>query len=172
MKAPLHLYAIGLGSNRPHGRYGRPPAVIAAAGRALGDRGRLIALSPIVATAPLGPSARRFANAAALLESPLPPPDLLSALKAIERRFGRRRGQRWGPRVIDLDILLWSGGLWRGPDLAIPHPALTRRLFVLDPLATIAAGWRPPRGALTIRHLASRLTKATPVHRDRNRSGP
>ena len=64
---------------------------------------------------------------------------MLSMLKAIERDFGRRRGQRWGARVIDLDIILWSGGRWRSPGLIVPHSAYAARDFVLHPLATIAA---------------------------------
>ena len=158
---PLHLYAIGLGSNRRHGRYGGPAAILRAAVVALeGGDIRVVALSPVIATAPLGPAGRSFANAAAILETELDPPSLLARLKAVEASFGRRRGRRWGPRVLDLDILLWSGGGYRrGPGLVIPHRGLTQRDFVLRPLAAIAPGWRVGSGILTVRHARSRLIR-------------
>jgi len=65
------------------------------------------------------------------------PASLLALLKSIERRFGRRPGKRWGPRVLDLDILAWDGPPMRSRSLIIPHPALTTRRFMLAPLATI-----------------------------------
>src|SRR5690606_32497421 len=102
------------------------------------------------------PSIRRFANAAALIESDEAPPALLGRLKAIERAFGRRRGRRWGARVIDLDIILWSEGAWGDPDLVVPHPRFRERAFVLDPLALIAPRWRDPVSGLTVRHLRAR----------------
>ena len=83
-------YAIALGSNRP-GRHGGPRDEIRAALAALPG---VYAVSPILTTAPIGPSIRAFANAAALVESPLDPPAMLRMLKAVERDFGRRRGQR------------------------------------------------------------------------------
>ncbi|WP_163535997.1 2-amino-4-hydroxy-6-hydroxymethyldihydropteridine diphosphokinase, partial [Klebsiella pneumoniae] len=70
------------------------------------------------------------------------PPALLRRLKAIERGFGRRRGRNWGARVIDLDIILWSGGSWGEPALTVPHRLFRGREFVLAPLARVAAGWR------------------------------
>lgn len=161
------LYAIGLGSNRPHGRYGAPAAVLRAALNEL----KPIAASHIVETAPIGPSLRQFANAAALIESALPPPELLRQLKAIERRFGRRRGQRWGARVLDLDILLWSEGRWASRALTIPHRHLRGRGFVLGPLAEIAPDWKIP-GHGTVRQCAARLTRPRPIHRSGRRSGP
>jgi 2-amino-4-hydroxy-6-hydroxymethyldihydropteridine diphosphokinase len=85
---------------------------------------------------------------------------MLDELKAIERAFGRRRGRRWGPRVLDLDIALWSGGRFRSRRLTIPHPQLARRSFVLQPLAAIAPRWRV--GPLTVRHLAHRLAQRPP----------
>ena len=78
----------------------------------------------------------------ALVESDLEPPEMLRSSRCIEREFGRRRGRRWGPRVLDLDIVLWSGGKFRSRRLTIPHPQLAKRTFVLQPLAAIAPGWR------------------------------
>jgi 2-amino-4-hydroxy-6-hydroxymethyldihydropteridine diphosphokinase len=161
----MHLYAIALGSNRRHGRFGSPDAVVRAAAHALGDDVRLIALSPTVSTAAVGDRGRRFANAAATIETPLAPPDLLDRLKQIERAFGRRRGKRWGSRVLDLDILLWSGGRWRShhPRLDIPHAALEQRRFVLDPLVRIAPRWTLAGSARTVAHAHARLTAARRV---------
>ncbi|AXJ95433.1 MULTISPECIES: 2-amino-4-hydroxy-6-hydroxymethyldihydropteridine diphosphokinase [unclassified Sphingomonas] len=156
------IYAIGLGSNR-RGRHGGPAAEVRAALAALGD---VIAASPIVATPPLGPSIRRFANAAALIESAETPPHLLARLKRIEAAFGRRRGRRWGARVIDLDILLWSGGRWRDARLTVPHVALAQRAFVIVPLVRIAPGWRDPVSGRTIRQLAARIDAPRPRRKD------
>lgn len=166
-------YAIALGSNRRHGRHGSPARVIEAALDAL-DRGKLalVARSAVHRTPALGPAGRDFANAAAIVATRLDPPALLARLKKIERKFGRRRGRRWGPRVLDLDIILWSGGGWpRHPRLAppgrlrIPHRELARRSFVLRPLSEIAADWRDPVSHRSVRQLARRLTAARPLHR-------
>jgi 2-amino-4-hydroxy-6-hydroxymethyldihydropteridine diphosphokinase len=152
-----HLYAIAIGSNRPHGRFGRPAGVVEAAIARLDEEFGLFDASPIVLNTAHGGAGRDFANAVALVESSLGPRDLLSRLKTLEREFGRRRGRRWGPRVLDLDVLLWSGGKFRSRRLTIPHPELARRSFVLQPLSAIAPAWRV--GALTIRHLAERLAR-------------
>ncbi len=119
--------------------------------------GSTIATSRIIATAPLGPSSRRFANAAALLDSAESPRDLLVRLKRLEHDFGRRAGRRWGERVIDLDIILWSGGVVADRVLQIPHKAYRTRRFVLDPLAEIAPAWRDPITTLSMQHLAWRV---------------
>lgn len=129
----------------------------------------ILAVSPTLATPPIGPSIRRFANTAALIETALPPAALLTRLKTIERDFGRRRGQRWGARVIDLDIILWSGGLWTSPSLAIPHRAFRTRDFVLFPLERIAPDWIDPITNRSIRHLAARLRRRRPVDRPATR---
>ena len=153
------IYAIGIGSNR-RGRHGGPADEVRAAIAAIGG---LLAVSPVIGSAPLGPSIRRFANAAILIASEETPPALLARLKAIEAAFGRRRrGRRWGARVIDLDILLWSGGVWRDPRLTVPHAALATRAFVLGPLARIAPGWRVPPHARTVRHLSHAVDRPRP----------
>ena len=157
--APHQTYAIALGSNRRHGRHGAPAGVIRAALAALAAEGIVVELiSPIVATAAMGPAGRAFANAAAIVATPLDPPALLAMLKRIERAFGRRRGRRWGARVLDLDILLWSGGRWRDRQLTVPHAALTQRRFVLDPLAAIALHWLMPGGG-TVAQARARLMR-------------
>ena len=114
--------------------------------------------SPIMRNPASGGAGRDFANAAALIESDLEPSDMLSALKAVERAFGRRPGKRWGPRVLDLDILAWERGRFCSRRLTIPHPALEQRSFMLQPLAAIAPELRI-RGNLTARHLAHRLAR-------------
>ena len=146
-------YVIALGSNR-RGRHGRPVDEVRAALAAIGG---VVMTSPLVATAPLGPARRRFVNAAALVESEDSPPELLARLKAIETAFGRRRGQRWTDRVIDLDIVLWSDGAWASDGLTVPHPEFRRRDFVLRPLVAIVPDWRDPLTGLTVRQLAARL---------------
>jgi 2-amino-4-hydroxy-6-hydroxymethyldihydropteridine diphosphokinase len=150
-------YAIALGSNRRHGRYGAPRDTVAAAIDALSEFGEVEQASRIRPTPALGPAGRAFANAAVLLSADLDPDELLHALKALERSFGRRGGRRWGPRVLDLDIILWSEGPWGGAGLTIPHPEFRTRSFVLDPLAEIAPDWIDPITGMRVRHLRHRL---------------
>jgi 2-amino-4-hydroxy-6-hydroxymethyldihydropteridine diphosphokinase len=161
MPGATHLYVIAIGSNRPHGRHGRPAGVIEAAVAVLDREFGLFDASPILINRAHGSAGRDFANSVALVESALEPPQMLCALKRIEREFGRRRGRRWGPRVLDLDIAAWSGGRWRSRGLAIPHCQLQQRNFVLQPLAAIAPGWRI-EGWRTARHLAARLASPRP----------
>ena len=156
-----HLYAIAIGSNRPHGRHGRPTGVVEAAIARLDEEFGLFDAAPIILNPALGQAGRDFANSVALVECDLDPPEMLRRLKIIEQNFGRRPGRRWGPRVLDLDLVLWSGGKWRSRRLTVPHAQLDRRSFVLQPLAAITPNWRI-RGALTARHLAHRLARSAP----------
>lgn len=158
-------FAIALGSNMPHARLGPPRAVLHAALFALNESPlRLYAASPIMLSAPIGPSIRTYANAAAIIETSLSPEALLDHLKDLEGRFGRRGGgQRWRARVLDLDILLWSEGPFTAPGLVIPHIELTHRRFVLEPLARIAPHWRHPLSGLSISHLKARLDRKAPA---------
>jgi 2-amino-4-hydroxy-6-hydroxymethyldihydropteridine diphosphokinase len=159
-------YLIALGGNVRHPRYGAPRKVLRAALTALaGEKGiKVKAVSPTIASAPVGPSRRQYANAAAIVRTRLDPPALLTRLAAIEERFARRRrGRRWGARTLDLDIVLWSGGMWTSPRLALPHPAYRNRGFVLSPAVTIARGWRDPLSGLTVAHLAARVRHPRPV---------
>lgn len=87
-----------------------------------------------------------FMNAAAQVRCDLPPPVLLQHVKAIEARLGRTKTRRFGPRTIDIDILLWSGGEWDDPQLRVPHPRLHERRFALVPLAEIAPDLAMPDG--------------------------
>jgi 2-amino-4-hydroxy-6-hydroxymethyldihydropteridine diphosphokinase len=158
-------YLIALGSNQRHHRYGPPERVLGAAAMALSEAGiKLKRLGPVIRSLPLGPSRRRYANSAAVVKSKLDPGELLAALKAIESAFGRKPGgQRWGSRVLDLDIVLWSEGAWSSPGLTIPHPRFRTRPFVLGPAAAIASAWRDPLSGLTLRQLAVRLRRPRPL---------
>lgn len=159
------LYLIGLGSNQLHPLVGRPDKIIEHAISALEmDDIDVFAQSPVISSAPLGPSRRRYANATAIISTTLAPPSLLSRLHNIEDHFGRvRRGQAWQARTLDLDILLWSGGMWADSALAIPHHALRSRGFVLTPAAMIAPDWRDPVTGLSIRQLQSRFNRPKPL---------
>jgi 2-amino-4-hydroxy-6-hydroxymethyldihydropteridine diphosphokinase len=162
MRRPVpHLYAIAIGSNRPHGRHGRPTGIVEAAVARLDEEFGLFDASPIMLNRAIGGAGRDFANAVALVESDLDPPQMLRRLKAIEKEFGRRRGRHWSARVLDLDISLWSGGGFRSRGLRIPHYGLENRSFVLQPLASVAPNWRV-RGSLTARHLAHRQARRAP----------
>jgi 2-amino-4-hydroxy-6-hydroxymethyldihydropteridine diphosphokinase len=145
-----------------HPRHGGPRRVIGAAVTAMAEAGlSLEAVSAVQDSAPLGPSRRRYANAAAVLASDLPPEALLDRLQWIEGEFGRRRrGARWCARVLDLDIVLWSGGPWAGERLVVPHREFRARAFVLTPAARIAPAWRDPVTGLTVRQLAARHRRA------------
>ncbi len=161
MSGATQLYAIAIGSNRPHGRHGRPTGVVEAAIARLDEEFDLFDAAPILLNSALGNAGRDFANSVALVESELEPHEMLLQLKSIERDFGRRRGRRWGTRVLDLDIVAWSGGKWRSRGLTIPHKAARERSFVMGPLTTIAPDWRL-EGAVTAQHFAHRLARRRP----------
>ena len=93
------------------------------------------AVSPIYETAPRDLADQpAFLNAACRVRTALDPPALLDLIKGIERDLGRVAGPRFGPRAIDLDILLWEGGGWCDPSLQVPHPRLSERRFALVPV--------------------------------------
>jgi len=160
-------YLIALGSNKRHHRFGPPERVLAAALAALERHSiKVKRAAPVIRSAPLGPSLRRYANSAVLVKCKVEPDELLAELKALERQFGRRSGgQRWGSRVLDLDLVLWSGGAWSSPGLTVPHPAFRERRFVLGPAAQIAGTWRDPMSGLSLRQLKARLTRSRPIPR-------
>ena len=135
--------------------------MVEAAVAKLDEQFGLFDAAPIILNPAHGGAGRDFANSVALVESSLEPPEVLRRLKAIEREFGRRSGRRWGSRVLDLDIIAWSGGKWRACGLTVPHKSATQRSFVIGPLATIAPGWRL-EGHLTAHHFAHRLARRRP----------
>jgi 2-amino-4-hydroxy-6-hydroxymethyldihydropteridine diphosphokinase len=127
---------IGLGGN-----LGDPVDAIRAAIDALQSRGvvAIRAVSSFYRTAPWGVVDQPdYANACAIGSTRLAPLDLLDAVKQIERHLGRVETIRWGPRVIDIDILFYGGESLADPRLILPHKELLRRAFVLTPLAEIA----------------------------------
>ena len=101
-----------------------------------------------------------FLNLAVEIETALEPLELLNALKDLEKKLGRRRGTRWGPRKIDLDIILWGSKILQNPELTLPHKEFRGRAFVLEPLAEIAAEAVDPVTGSTVRELAVQLEAA------------
>lgn len=138
---------VALGAN-----LGDPAATVRAAFAALANLpdSRVSRSSSLYRTAPVGIASQPdFINAVAELETGLDPEALLAALLDIERRFGRLRGERNGPRTLDLDLLLYAGLEFDLPELTLPHPRMHLRAFVLQPLAEIAPGLEiPGRGTL------------------------
>ncbi|MDM7323136.1 MAG: 2-amino-4-hydroxy-6-hydroxymethyldihydropteridine diphosphokinase [Gammaproteobacteria bacterium] len=131
----MPLAYIGLGSNLndPARQIRRALGVIAT----LPDS-RLLAASRLYRSPPMGPLDQpEYINAVAALETALAPRDLLHALQAIERDFGRVRLRRWGERIIDLDILAYDDLCLESPELTLPHPGIGERAFVLRPLAEL-----------------------------------
>jgi len=133
---------------------------LTAAAARLNSIGSITARSSLYSTAPVGLPGQtidqpRFLNAALALDTALSPRDLLDALLAIEREFGRNRAASVpsGPRTLDLDILLYGDSILSEPSLEIPHPRLDQRAFVLIPLNEIAADLRDPRSGRTIAEL-------------------
>ena len=153
MTQPVTAY-IGLGSNLqdPVAQIERAFAELAAL-----PGTELTARSPLYKSPPMGPQDQPdFVNAAAALATDLAPDALLQALLGIERTHGRRRdGTRWGPRSLDLDLLLYGDRVLPGPGLVLPHPGLHERSFVLYPLADIAPQQRVP-GHGTVAELRDR----------------
>jgi|UniRef100_A0A7C3SHQ5 2-amino-4-hydroxy-6-hydroxymethyldihydropteridine diphosphokinase len=138
---PVIAY-IGLGAN-----LGDPPRQIEEALRRLGEveEVEVLKVSTFYLTPPLGPPGQPwYVNAVAQIKTRLTPEELLRVLLGIEKAMGRRRGERWGPRLIDLDLLLYNGEIITGPELTVPHPEMHRRAFVLAPLMEIAPeAWHP-----------------------------
>lgn len=129
------MFVVGLGSN-----LGSREAFLRGAARLLDGRPdvRVTARSRLYVTPPMGPPQPDFLNAAVRLATPRSPRELLSLLLDLEQQLGRVRAQRWGPRLIDLDILYWSGGAVDEPGLTVPHPGLAERPFAVAPLLDVA----------------------------------
>jgi 2-amino-4-hydroxy-6-hydroxymethyldihydropteridine diphosphokinase len=143
---------VGVGANLGDAR--------AAVARALDDLGALsespARISSLYRTEPLGPPDQPwYVNAVAEIDTPLEPLELLRALRELERSAGRDRskGTPWGPRELDLDLLLVGDRVLDTAELVLPHPGLAERRFVLEPLAELAPGVRDPRTGRTVAQL-------------------
>lgn len=156
-RRPETFAFVGLGSN-----LGDRLALLQAAVDALDADGvtRVDAVSSVYETDPVGgPEQEAFLNAAARVATRRSPRRLLALCQDVERRLGRRRDVRWGPRTIDLDILLYGEATVSRRHLEIPHPRLLERAFALVPLMEVAPGQKLPGGS----SLASALARLAPV---------
>jgi 2-amino-4-hydroxy-6-hydroxymethyldihydropteridine diphosphokinase len=140
-RAPVIAY-LGLGAN-----LGNPSLQLAEALQRLhaAEEVEVTRVSTFYRNPPLGPEDQPwYVNAAARVRTRLGPEELLRLMQQVETALGRVRAERWGPRRLDLDLLLYNGEVILAPDLVVPHPEMHRRAFVLAPLAEIAPqAWHP-----------------------------
>ena len=121
-------------------------------------------VSALYRSAPVGgPPQPDFTNLALVGRTRLSPEDLLAVAKALERQAGRRRGPRFGPRPLDVDLLLHGDHRRRHPELELPHPQLRRRRFYLEPLASLVPELPVPPDGATVAELLERLAGETPL---------
>lgn len=141
MLGPSVPVAIALGGN-----LGNPVATLQSAFQVLGQLpdSQLLRTSSLYRTSPVGPPQPDYVNACAVLQTRLVAEGLIEHLLAIETQFGRERRERWGPRTLDLDLLLYCDAVIDTDRLTVPHPRLQERAFVLVPLAEIAGNWIVP----------------------------
>lgn len=161
------MILLGLGANLPSATHGAPPATLAAAIDALAAEGAVVERrSPWYRSAPL-PAADQpwYVNGVIAVRTRLAPAELLDLLHRTERRFGRERRTRNEPRVLDLDLLDYDGRVESGPSMALPHPRLHERAFVLLPLRDIAPGWRHPVSGKSVEALIAELPAEQQIQR-------
>ncbi len=146
--------AIALGSNM-----GNSAKTLATAIDTLAKTPGIVlqAKSSLYQTKAVGPPQPDYLNSCVILQVQMPPQQLLDTLLAIEQKFGRVRRERWGPRSLDLDLLLYDDLIWNTPTLQIPHPRMRERAFVLVPLAEIAPDWLEPVSGCVIKDLVKEV---------------
>jgi len=128
---------------------------------------RLVTRSRLYHTAPVGPPQPDYVNAAAVLDTTLDADALFDGLLAIEKAHGRVRAERWGPRTLDLDLLVYGDAVIDTPRLTVPHPQLGRRPFVLLPLAEVAGDLVVPGlGRVSDLRAACRAEGVVPLETD------
>lgn len=161
---PFALIAFGANIRGP---WGEPAETLRRARQRLRSNNlKVIRTSRLYKTLPVGLVRQpAYFNAVSLIQTDLTPTALLTLAKSIERAAGRRPTLRWGPRPLDIDIIdyhravvHWNGKPTRPGLLALPHPSMHRRAFVLAPLCEVAPEWRHPRLGQTARSLLMRLT--------------
>lgn len=153
------IAVVALGSNLPS-RYGDREENLREALKRLGDTAHVAAVSSFYDTEPVGYQEQpRFLNAAALIDTELGPTEFLRALLAIERAMGRDRSSTVakGPRVIDLDLLVYGDVTMQSEELTLPHPAMHERRFVLEPVVEITPERMHPLLGKTMRELLEEL---------------
>jgi 2-amino-4-hydroxy-6-hydroxymethyldihydropteridine diphosphokinase len=156
-----HLVYLSLGSNLGD-REGHLREALAR----LEANGRIVALSSFYETEPVEVTDQAwFLNGAVAFETAESPEELIASILRIEHRMGRNRTQRKGPRIIDIDILLFDDTILDSPALTIPHPAMHERRFVLQPLAEIAAEATHPVRKKTVQALLDSLPAGQTVRR-------
>jgi 2-amino-4-hydroxy-6-hydroxymethyldihydropteridine diphosphokinase len=158
--AVKRIAAIALGSNLGSERYGDREANLREAAERVGGLGEVRAVSSFYDTEPVGyVNQPRFLNGALLVETELEPLELMRGLLEIERAMGRDRvgAVAKGPRVIDLDLLLYGDRVVSTAELTLPHPALQERRFVLEPLAEIAPWMVHPVLGMTVGEMLAGL---------------
>ncbi|MEB3357194.1 MAG: 2-amino-4-hydroxy-6-hydroxymethyldihydropteridine diphosphokinase [Synechococcales bacterium] len=136
-----HRAAIALGSN-----LGDSASILTAALQALDQlpHTAVVARSHYYRTVAVGPPQPDYLNACAVVTTHLSPAALMQHLLGVEAHFGRVRRERWGPRLLDLDLILFDDLILNQPTLQVPHPRMHQRAFVLVPLAEVAADWIDP----------------------------
>lgn len=149
-----HQVAIALGSN-----LGDSHAILEAALKMLAQLPGILlqAQSPVYQTVAVGPPQPDYLNACALFATQLEPAPFLEILLETEAQFGRVRRERWGPRLLDLDLLLFDDLILDQPNLQIPHPRMAERAFVLVPLSDIVPNWSEPISGKTIAELVQQV---------------